>query len=260
MNILVLIAGVSDNRYPLHDIQLQADGEILESGQTRRILSPFDEGALELALKLRDKNEATKVNVLVMGGPNEEALARSIAAYKPDSLKVLSLEPFHPWDSALTARQVGSFIKQNCPDDSLVLIGREFGDLDEGSISIMVACELGRPYFSLTQFAEWQGDDVRLMRERGLSREWLAISGEYLATVTNDKRNKLRHPLMKNVMMAKRQSIEVVRYSGDSQGQVIAASLMEPENVNRSGKCEMLGGSIQEQAQIIARYLQQVAG
>jgi len=260
MNILVLLAGVADNRYPLHSIELGTNGEIVESGQTRRILSPFDEGALELALKLRDKSDTTRIDVLVMGGPNEEALAKSVAAYKPDSLKVLALEPFRPWDSVLTAGQLSDFVEASGLQPGLVLIGREFGDLDEGGIPVLLAAKLAMPCFSLTQFAEWQGSDLRLMRESGLRREWILVVGPCLATVTNDKRNKLRHPLMKNVMMAKREAVEVARHSTDSHGQVAAVSMADPVAVSRGGQCEMLEGNVEEQARAIARYLKAAAG
>ncbi len=257
MNILVLLAGVADNRYPLHEIALAAGGELEESGQTRRILSPFDEGALELALKLRDKNNAVKIDVLLMDGPNAEALGKTVAAYKPDSLKILGLEPCHLWDAALTSGQIAEYVKARGLNPALVFVGREFGDLDEGSIPVMLAGALGLPYFSLTQFAEWQGDEVRLMRERGMRREWLPLKGACLATVTNDKRNKLRHPLMKNVMMAKRQAVESDHQTSTDSGKVVAKELADPKAVARTGQCEMLGGSVQEQAQAIARFLKQ---
>lgn len=261
MDILVLLAGVADSRFPLHDVSLDENGNLTETGQTRRILGPFDEGSLELALKLRDKNDSARVHVLVLGGANEEALARSVAAYKPDSLRVLELQPFSPWDAALTASQMGTFIRSETSAPDLVFIGREFGDLDEGSIPMLLAGELEMPVFSLTQFAQWRGDQVRLMRERGTSREWLALHGApCLATVTNDKRNKLRHPLMKNVMMAKRQAVDKVCQSTGDAGQVAARSISEPEVSERSVQCRMLEGSVQEQASAIAGYIRQVAG
>lgn len=261
MDILVLLAGVADSRFPLHEVSLDDHGELTETGQTRRILSPFDEGALELALKLRDKDDAARVHVLVLGGANEDALARTVAAYKPDSLRVLELQPFRPWDAALTASQIGAFIRSDASAPDLVFIGREFGDLDEGSIPVLLAGELEMPVFSLTQFAQWQGEQVRLMRERGTSREWLAVQGApYLATVTNDKRNKLRHPLMKNVMMAKRQAVDKVYQSTDNAGQVAVKSISEPEVGERSVQCRMLKGSVQEQASVIADYIRQAAG
>jgi|SRR5690554_6168295 len=257
MNILVLLAGVADNRYPLHEITLTANSALEEVGQTRRILSPFDEGALELALKLRDKNEEVRIDALVMGGVNADTLAKSVAAYKPDSLKILNLEPFRLWDAVLSAGQISSYVKSSGLKPDLIFVGREFGDLDEGSIPIVLAGELGLPYFSLTQFCEWKGSDVRLMRERGMRREWMTVTGGCLATVTNDKRNKLRHPLMKNVMMAKRQTIESVVQSVADEGQMLAKELSEPEVVARTGHCEMLAGSPREQAQALARYLKQ---
>ncbi|MEX2473747.1 electron transfer flavoprotein subunit beta [Marinobacter sp.] len=269
MDILVLLAGVADSRYPLHEVSLDGNGDLAETGQTRRVLGPFDEGALELALKLRDKSETTRVHVLVLGGPNEDALARTVAAFKPDSLRVLELQPCRPWDSALTASQLGAFIRSDNSVPDLVFVGREFGDLDEGSIPVLLAGELEMPMFPLTQFAQWRGgqeqeqeqEQVRLMRERGTSREWLALDNtSYLATVTNDKRNKLRHPLMKNVMMAKKQPVDKVCQATDKAAGVTATSMTDPETTERNVQCRMLEGSVQDQAAAIADYIRQAAG
>ena len=261
MEILVLLAGVADSRFPLHNVSLDRQGDLIETGQTRRILGPFDEGALELALKLRDKNDATRVNVVVLGGPNEEALARTVVAFKPDNLRVLKLEPYRPWDAALTASQLAQYIRSGSSLPDLLMVGREFGDLDEGSIPLMLAGELSMPLFALAQYAQWQGDQVRMMRERGTTREWLPLQSQpVLATVTNDKRNKLRHPLMKNVMMAKRQSIEKLSQGVKDSSGMTAIALSEPDTAGRSVKCQILDGSVREQAVAIANYIRQAAG
>ena len=255
MDILVLLAGVADNRYPLHGIQLE-NGVITESGQSRRILSPFDEGALELALKLRDQRDDCRVEVLVLGGSNQDNLLRSVAAFKPDRLRCLQLQPYCPWDAAMSSEQVAGVLEREGLSPDLLLIGREFGDLDEGGLPVMLAARLALPLFSLTQYAEWQDNQLSLLRERGISQQWHRPLGSVLASVTNDRRNKLRHPLMKNVMMAKKMTFDSVDAPAEASTVLGAEQLLPAREVQRGGNCRMLEGDVASQAAAILTYLQ----
>ena len=255
MNILLVLAGVADNRYPLHDIRIGDDGLIVEAGQSRRLLSPFDEGALELALKLRDARAECRIEVLVLGGSNNDNLLRSVAAFKPERVRLLDLQPCCPWDARLSAAQIAGLIEDEALPVDLLLIGREFGDLDEGSLPVLLAARLGLPLFSLAQFAEWQGESVRLLRERGIRQQWHRVAGPLLATVTNDKRNKLRHPLMKNVMLAKKMSFDTVVAISAQPDILHLCELAAAREVQRGGACRMLGGDVSAQARALAALL-----
>ena len=65
MKIVILLAGVADIRFPLHPLSLDG-GAVVEGAGARRLLSPFDEAALEVALKLRDARPETRLEVLVL--------------------------------------------------------------------------------------------------------------------------------------------------------------------------------------------------
>ncbi|PRB81394.1 electron transfer flavoprotein subunit beta [Pseudomonas sp. MYb185] len=255
MNILVLLAGVADSRYPLHEVGLD-NGQVRESGQSRRILSPFDEGALELALKLRDQHDDCRIEVLVLGGSNQDNLLRTVAAFKPDRLRCLQLQPYCPWDARLSSEQIGQLLRGEGQQPDLLLIGREFGDLDEGGLPVMLAARLGLPLFSLTQYAEWQNGQLSLLRERGTSQQWHRPQGALVATVTNDRRNKLRHPLMKNVMMAKKMSFDTVIAQAEPSAALALEQLLPAREVQRGGNCRMLDGDVNSQAAALLAYLQ----
>ncbi|AYC33023.1 electron transfer flavoprotein subunit beta [Pseudomonas cavernae] len=254
MKILVLLAGVADIRFPLHTLSIGAEGLIEENGNARRLLSPFDEAALELALKLRDARSDCQIDVLLLAGANNEAMLRTVAAFRPNSLRRLDLQPACPWDARLTAGQIAGLLKSEGGAD-LLLIGREFGDLDEGSIPVLLAQRLGYPLFALAQHAEWAGGQVRLLRERGAGEESLEVSQPLLASVTNDKRNKLRHPLMKNVMEAKRMSFAGVTAGVEEPTALPLASLGVARVSVRGGQCRMLEGSAAQQASALLAYL-----
>lgn len=258
MKILILLAGVADIRYPLHPLSLDG-AAVVEGTGARRLLSPFDEAALEVALKLRDARPQTRLEVLVLGGANADNLLRAVAAFKPDRLQRLDLQPASLWDAPLTAGQLAAVLAGEAADAELVLIGREFGDLDDGGVPVLLASRLGRPLFALAQHAEWDGERVRLLRERSAREEWLTVAAPLLASVTNDKRNKLRHPLMKNVMEAKRLSFEGVTAKA-SEEPLALVELAAARVVQRDGDCRLLEGAAPEQARALLGWLKEQGG
>ncbi|BCX68223.1 electron transfer flavoprotein subunit beta/FixA family protein [Pseudomonas izuensis] len=257
MKILVLLAGVADIRLPLHPISLSSEALIQEQGSPRRLLSPFDEAALEVALKLRDARTETQIDVLLLDGCNSENLLRSVAAFCPDSLRCLQLQPCQPWDARQTATQIAGVIKRDYLAHDLVLLGRELGDLDEGSIAVLLARRLGRPQLAMAQFGQWQGAQLWLMRDRGTCEEWLKVDQPLLASVTNDRRNKLRHPLLKNVMQAKRMTFTQVTASAPTRAGLSLSQLETAPLIARGGQCRLLSGDVTDQAKALIGWLKE---
>lgn len=255
MKILVLLAGVADIRFPLHPVTLGSEALIQEQGTPRRILGPFDEAALEVALKLRDARPDTLIDVLLLEGPNSEHLLRTVAAFRPDSLQALDLQASQLWDSRQSARQIADIINRDFPRHELVLVGREVGDVDEGSLAVLLARRLERPQLAMTQFGQWQGEQLFLMREYGTREEWLQVDQPLLASVTNDKRNKLRHPIMKNVMQAKRMTFPRLAVAPCGVSGVVLSNLEPAPVIPRGGQCELLSGDVGEQARTLIGWL-----
>ncbi len=247
MNIVVLIAGVHDPKWP---IMLCDDG--LPARQVDRvIMSPFDEAALEIALRIRDAHPATAVRAFVAGGEAGTKLARAIAALNIAEVSTMQLDS--PWDQASVAKE----LIQLCGQADLVLLGREFGDLDDGLVPPLLAGLLGAEYFGRAQVVDAR-NDVRLMRESGSFEEWLGMSGRLVASVTNDRRNRLRKPLMKNVMLARQASIGLAEVRGPAPSGLEIDDVAELAGTRATTACAMVGGSPEEQARTLASILLEV--
>ena len=103
MNILVLLAGVIDPKWSLvpladHDRRLDFD-----RASYPRKLSPFDEAALEVALKLRDADSARRVTGILVGGEKSAPLMQEVRAYRLDETHLLDLDWSALWDVAASA-------------------------------------------------------------------------------------------------------------------------------------------------------------
>ena len=175
-----------------------ATGRLPQRSPDRLVMSPFDEAALETALAVRDLGARTMIRAIVMGGREAEKIARAVAAF---NVPVATLEIADWWD-------------QMCVADALA---GAFGDSDlvfSGASSGTVMMERFRPCLrrGWPSFVRSRpGGSRRALHARIRRREeWLTPESPVVVSVTNDRRNRLRKPLMKNVMMARQAGIETL--------------------------------------------------
>ncbi len=249
IRICVVLAGILDPKWPLP--AFGADGAPSPHNE-RLVLSPFDEAALELALKLRDASPSeTAISVLILN--TSEKLGRAVAAYNIADITCLEIDSARRWDLNATAEGLATAIDERGGAD-LILIGREAGDCDGGVFPTLIAAHLGAQLFSLAQYARREGGRVSLMREVGDCEEWASLEQPLVASITNDRRNRLRKPLMKNVQAARSASIGRAALSlPDSQGRFLSLAARASER--RKIACRKLAGAPDEQAAQLARFL-----
>lgn len=247
MKLLVLVAGVLDPKWPLApDV-----GGLQEPTAERMILSPFDEAALEIALRIRDVRPEASIRAIVAGGESAAKLARAVSALNIADVATIALQA--PWDQGAVAHELAGA----CGDTDLILIGREFGDCDDGLVPPMLAGLLGRQYFGRAQVVGTEGA-LRLMREAGGFEEWLPLSAPIVASVTNDRRCRLRKPLMKNVMIARQAAIAAIAAGPAAPRLIEFVGMRELACARAPVDCEMLEGSHEYQAGRLAEILLKV--
>ncbi|MGI4813748.1 MAG: hypothetical protein ACRYG5_18575 [Janthinobacterium lividum] len=256
MHILVLLAGVADSKRAL---PRPADGawrEIWDAPGLSYKLSPFDEAALEIALKMRSANQGATLTVLVAHGAHDESLMRAVAAFRPDSLAGLALPAADRWDQSAVARHLRAALNDLPTRFDVTLIGREFGDADDGMIAPYLAESLNLPFVSLALNVTANQDSLVFQRAQGDMDESITLPGPALASVSNHKGNRLRHPLFKNVVHAKQQKFAVPSAAYDGAPTVALAAAQLAEQKSRgSGPCRVLSGALSEQASELAAYL-----
>lgn len=251
MNILIFVAGVLDPKWPI-----APDNQSLpQRAPDRQIFSPFDEAALEIALRIRDALPGTKLTAIVAGGENATKLARAVAALNITDVATLSLSA--PWDQAATARELAA----QCQGEiDLVLIGREFGDCDDGLVPPLLAGLLNHAFFGRVQCVDTTDKtaDIRLMRENGASEERLSLSSPVVASVTNDRRTRLRKPLMKNVMAARGATIRTIACDVMNAKGLLLGTVRELAGTRSPVDCTFIEGPLETQADRLADLLLKV--
>lgn len=263
MKIAVLISGVADAKRPIEMPSSRQWKDLIAAPTTPFKLSPFDEAALEVALKMRDRNSDTTVHVIVTDGSLDIALTRHIASYRPDSLVGLRLEPSQRGDARCLSQHVTQLIPADLQID-LWLIGREHGDMDDGVVPVTLAESWRLPFLSLvlTVKKDEESDHSLLVQRMASDQiELIQCPLPALLSISNDKSNRLRHPLMKNVMLAKKQTIDVhspqTPLTGPMLAQACIVSNLVPTDLAARGlkPCKMLEGSVEEQVQALAQHL-----
>lgn len=258
MHIAVLLAGVADPRKPLPK---PASGQWRDLPADPAIsykLSPFDEAALEIALKLRDQGTATHVTALVTDGAGDIALMRAIAALKPDDVHGLCPPAIQRGNPAWLARHVPALLRHTQTSPDLILIGREHGDLDDGMMAAYLGEAWQLPFAShalqvqAAPEAKWT-----LLRSDAHHDESIHLPSPALISISNDKSNRLRHPLMKNVVLAKQAKfIQTTPDAADPTPAITLAEATPPPTATRGAQvCRMLTGDVQTQAAALAVYL-----
>ncbi len=253
MNILVVFTGILDPKWPLP----RMSGDALPArAADKLILSPFEEAALELALRLRDANPEIKISALICGAETEK-LAFAIGSYRIEDVTRLAFDPARLWDASALASALAAHIKSNAAPD-LIFLGREVGDCDDGLLAPLLAVQLGRRFFGLAQDVR-TGADAALMRERGDFAEWTRCAPGLVVSVTNDRRNRLRRPLMKNVQEARKRASALVEASTPAANARLAAA-SERASARRKMPCRKLEEPLDAQIADFADALKREIG
>lgn len=254
MNILVIAAGILDPKWPLAEPQA---GSLPARAEDKLIPSPFEDSALELALRIRDAlPESTHISALVLGAATEK-LARAIGSYNIADVTRLDLDMDRLWDAPAIAAALANHVAAAAP--ALILAGREIGDCDDGLLAPLLSARLGWRCFGLVQDVRIDSGQITFARERGACEEIAAYAPGLLVSVTNDRRNKLRRPLMKNVQAAKRASYPIAPAppAASSAASLEAATLRA--SARQKTACRKLSGPLPEQISTLAHILQEGA-
>lgn len=253
MRILVLLAGIMDTNWRLEEGRMQAVADGDEAGLEPRRLSPFDEAALETALQLRDAVPAAHVTVAVLGAKGSDKVVRTAAAFRPARALRVDTPSALCWDPTVAATAVDAVLAAAGGAD-IVLLGREFGDCDNGAVPSYVAERCGWPFFGRAHRVQVEEGCVRLFRSCVGDEEQAVLRPPLMVSVVNDRGNRLRHPLMKNVILARREGVDVLAVALPAERKTLALAGPTPL-VPRSQACRMLEGSVDSQAAELAALL-----
>jgi electron transfer flavoprotein beta subunit len=205
MKILVGIKRVVD--YNVR-IRVKSDGSGLETEGVKMSINPFDEIALEEALRIRDAGNAEEVIVISMGGDEcQQQLRTGLAMGADRAILVQTDESLQPLSGA---RALLKIVEQE--EIGLVILGKQAIDDDNSQTGQMLAALWGRPQATFASELKIDGSTATVTREVDAGLE--VISVDLPAVVTTDLRlNEPRFVKLPDIMKAKRKPLDVTPLS-----------------------------------------------
>jgi electron transfer flavoprotein beta subunit len=199
MKILVPVKRVIDyNVKP----RVKADGTGVDLANVKMSMNPFDEIAVEEAIRLKEKGAATEIVAVSVGPAKAQETLRTALAMGAD--RAILIETDEEVEPLAVAKILKAIADEEQP--GLVILGKQSISDDSNQTGQMLAALMGRPQGTFANTVEVDGDSVTVKREvdGGLQTVKLALP----AIVTTDLRlNEPRYASLPNIMKAKQKQL-----------------------------------------------------
>ncbi len=203
MKILVAVKRVVDFNVK---VRVKADGSGVETANVKMSMNPFDEIAVEEAIRLKEAGTATEIIVVSCGVQACQETLRTALALGADRAILVETEvELQPLAVAKLLRAIAQ--KEN---PQLVILGKQAIDDDCNQTGQMLAALLGWPQATFASKLKIAGGKADVTREVDGGLE--TISVKLPAVVTTDLRlNEPRYVTLPNIMKAKKKPLEVLK-------------------------------------------------
>ncbi len=203
MRILVSVKRVVDFNVK---VRVKADGSGVETANVKMSMNPFDEIAVEEAVRLKEAGAVSEI-VAVSIGPVQcqETLRTALAIGADRAILVEASVDVQPLGVAKTLEQL---VRREAPQ--MVILGKQAIDDDSNQTGQMLAALLGWPQATFASKVKIAGGEVEVIREIDGGSE--TVSVKLPAVVTTDLRlNEPRYVTLPNIMKAKKKALDVVK-------------------------------------------------
>jgi electron transfer flavoprotein beta subunit len=223
MKILVGVKRVVDYNVK---IRVKADGTGVETANVKFSMNPFDEIAVEEAIRLKEAGKASEIIAVSMGPASAQDTIRTALAMGADrGILVQTDDELQPLAVAKLLKAVAA--KEN---PSLILVGKQAIDDDSNQTGQMAAALLGWPQGTFASKLTVAGDGIEVTREVSGGLETVALSVTALGS--GDLRlHEPRYASLPNIMKAKKKPLDVTTPADlgvDTAPRLVTLSVAEP--------------------------------
>ena len=186
-------------------VRVKPDGSGMALDGVKMSINPFDEIALEEALRIRERGEAAEVIVVSIGGSESQQQLRTGLAMGADrAILVVTAAALEP---LATARVFLALIDREAPD--LVMLGKQAIDDDNNQTGQMLAALWGRPQATFASELRLEDGTATVAREVDAGLEVVEV--DLPAVITSDLRlNEPRYVKLPEIMKAKKKPLDTV--------------------------------------------------
>ncbi|MEY3953969.1 MAG: Electron transfer flavoprotein subunit beta [Pseudomonadota bacterium] len=203
MKVLVAVKRVVDYNVK---VRVKPDGSGVETANVKMSMNPFDEIAVEEAVRLKDKGAVTEVVVVSCGVTQCQETLRTAMAMGAD--RAVLVETDAELQPLAVAKLLKAVVDKEQPQ--LVILGKQAIDDDSNQTGQMLAALCNMPQATFASKVTIEGDKAVVVREVDGGLE--TVSAKLPAVVTSDLRlNEPRYVTLPNIMKAKKKPIDTFK-------------------------------------------------
>lgn len=224
------------------------------------VMSPFDEQAVEAALRIREAQAQTKITVMSLGPESARNAIKHGLAMGADEGVLIADALLEEADSFVTARALAAAIRK-LGDVDLVLAGRQSADRDAGIIGAGIGELLRFPVVTYAKDVSVRERAVRVERVLDDGTELVEAALPAVVTIANEL-GPPRKPNLRETMRAARKPVATWKSADlalDAEALRPRTSRVRLYTPAKQVQCEFLAGSVQEQAAALAKRLRGVS-
>ncbi|MBB4219405.1 MULTISPECIES: electron transfer flavoprotein subunit beta/FixA family protein [Variovorax] len=203
MKVLVPVKRVVDYNVK---VRVKSDGTGVDIANVKMSMNPFDEIAVEEAVRLKEKGVVTEVIAVSCGDAKSQETLRTAMAIGADrGILVETAEELQP---LAVAKLLKALVDKEQP--SLIILGKQAIDDDANQTGQMLAALADLPQATFASKVEVAGDKATVTREVDGGLETVALT--LPAVITTDLRlNEPRYVTLPNIMKAKKKQLDTVK-------------------------------------------------
>ena len=202
MKILVPVKRVIDYNVK---VRVKADQSGVELANVKMAMNPFDEIAVEQAIRLKEAGTASEIVVVSIGPDQAQETIRTALAMGAD--RGLHIPASHDTEPLAVAKTLKALVEKEEP--GLVILGKQAIDDDSNQTGQMLSALLGWPQATFASGVEIAGDALNVIREVDGGLEH--ITSQLPAVITVDLRlNEPRYASLPNIMKAKKKPLDQI--------------------------------------------------
>ena len=237
MKLLVAVKRVIDfNVKP----RVRMDGSGIDLSNVKMSMNPFDEIAIEEAIRLKEKGSATEIVAVSIGPAKAQETLRTALAMGAD--RAILVQTDDEVEPLAVAKILKGVVAEENPD--IVLLGKQAIDDDSNQVGQMLGALLGWPQGTFASKVEVAGSDLNVTREVDGGLETVKLQTP--AIVTTDLRlNEPRYASLPNIMKAKSKPLSnktPADYGVDTAPRIETLKVTEPAKRQAGAKV----GSVDE--------------
>ncbi len=213
-------------------VQVKSDGSGVDTDGVKMSINPFDEIALEEALRIKERGDASEVIVVSIGPTDAQQQLRTGLAMGAD--RAILVESQETIDTLGIARCFKALAERESAE--LVILGKQAIDDDNSQVGQVLAAIWARPQATFASEVALDGNTARVTREVDTGLETIEI--DLPAVITVDLRlNEPRYVKLPDIMKAKKKPLETLAFGdlGVERGPVIEETAFEPPAGRQKG-------------------------